>query len=298
MSCEFGAVCRLGTTKTSVTLMIKPVAERPRQRWPWSATTRAGGARPSPCPTVRTGEGVGEFDYGFLLDDSDTVLPDPRSRRQPDGVHGWSRTYDPDSSSGPTRRGTGVSSPAASSTSCTSAPSPPRAPSTRPSSGWTISCGSGVDFVELMPVNAFNGQHNWGYDGVLWYAVHEGVRRPARATSSSSTPVIGPASAVIQDVVYNHLGPSGNYLPQWGPYLNESGVEHLGRVAEPGRRGLRRGQALHHRQRVDVPDRLPRRRPTAGRRARPARHPRHPSARGAGDRCRRRAAPSSADPCR
>ena len=41
-------------------------------------------------------DGVGEFDYGYRLDGADTVLPDPRSRRQPDGVHGWSRTYDPD----------------------------------------------------------------------------------------------------------------------------------------------------------------------------------------------------------
>ena len=41
-------------------------------------------------------DGIGEFDYGFILDDSDTVLPDPRSRRQPDGVHGWSRTFDAD----------------------------------------------------------------------------------------------------------------------------------------------------------------------------------------------------------
>ena len=41
-------------------------------------------------------DGIGEFDYGFLLDDSDTVLPDPRSRRQPGGVHGWSRTFDAD----------------------------------------------------------------------------------------------------------------------------------------------------------------------------------------------------------
>jgi maltooligosyltrehalose trehalohydrolase len=36
----------------------------------------------------------------------------------------------------------------------------------------------GIDFVELMPVNAFNGLHNWGYDGVLWYAVHEGYGGP------------------------------------------------------------------------------------------------------------------------
>ena len=41
-------------------------------------------------------DGVGELDYGYVLDGADTVLPDPRSRRQPDGVHGWSRTYDPD----------------------------------------------------------------------------------------------------------------------------------------------------------------------------------------------------------
>ena len=37
----------------------------------------------------------------------------------------------------------------------------------------------GVDFVELLPVNAFNGTHNWGYDGVLWYAVQEEYGGPA-----------------------------------------------------------------------------------------------------------------------
>ena len=78
---------------------------------------------------------------------------------------------------------------------------------------------------------------------------------------------------MIQDVVYNHLGPSGNYLPQFGPYLNEGGINTWGAVAQPGRRGLRRGPALHHRQRLDVPHRLPRRRAAAGRGARPARHP-------------------------
>ena len=47
---------------------------------------------PSRCPN----DGVGEFDYGYRLDGASSVLPDPRSRWQPDGVHGWSRTYDPD----------------------------------------------------------------------------------------------------------------------------------------------------------------------------------------------------------
>lgn len=76
----------------------------------------------------------------------------------------------------------------------------------------------GIDFVELLPVNGFNGTHNWGYDGVLWYAVHEGYGGPAayqRFVDAAHAAGLG----VIQDVVYNHLGPSGNYLPRFGPYL-------------------------------------------------------------------------------
>src|SRR4051795_5628425 len=78
----------------------------------------------------------------------------------------------------------------------------------------------GVDLVELMPVNAFNGTHNWGYDGVLWGAVHEGYGGPEayqRFVDGCHAAGLG----VIQDVVYNHLGPSGNYLPEFGPYLKQ-----------------------------------------------------------------------------
>ncbi|KQR94264.1 malto-oligosyltrehalose trehalohydrolase, partial [Microbacterium sp. Leaf351] len=76
----------------------------------------------------------------------------------------------------------------------------------------------GVTHVELLPVNGFNGQWNWGYDGVLWYTVHEAYGGPAayrRFVDAAHAHGI----AVIQDVVYNHLGPSGNYLPEFGPYL-------------------------------------------------------------------------------
>ena len=79
----------------------------------------------------------------------------------------------------------------------------------------------GIDFVELLPVNAFNGVHNWGYDGVLWYAVHEAYGGPAayqRFVDACHAAGLG----VIQDVVYNHLGPSGNYLPEFGPYLRDA----------------------------------------------------------------------------
>jgi maltooligosyltrehalose trehalohydrolase len=76
----------------------------------------------------------------------------------------------------------------------------------------------GVTHVELLPVNAVNGIWNWGYDGVGWYAVHEpyggpdGLKRFVDAAHARGL-------AVVLDVVYNHLGPSGNYLPEFGPYL-------------------------------------------------------------------------------
>ena len=78
----------------------------------------------------------------------------------------------------------------------------------------------GVTHVEVLPVNAVNGTWDWGYDGVDWYAVHEpyggpdGFKRFIDACHAHGL-------AVMLDVVYNHLGPSGNYLPQFGPYLTD-----------------------------------------------------------------------------
>ncbi|WP_068120084.1 malto-oligosyltrehalose trehalohydrolase, partial [Nocardioides massiliensis] len=84
----------------------------------------------------------------------------------------------------------------------------------------------GVDLVEVMPVNAVNGVWNWGYDGVLWNCVHEPYGGPAayqRFVDACHAAGLG----VVQDVVYNHLGPSGNYLPEFGPYL-KSGANTWG----------------------------------------------------------------------
>jgi maltooligosyltrehalose trehalohydrolase len=78
----------------------------------------------------------------------------------------------------------------------------------------------GVDLVEIMPVNAFNGTHNWGYDGVAWFAVTEEYGGPEgyqRFVDACHAAGLG----VVQDVVHNHLGPSGNYLPLFGPYLKQ-----------------------------------------------------------------------------
>lgn len=76
----------------------------------------------------------------------------------------------------------------------------------------------GVDLVEVLPVNAFDGTRGWGYDGVLWYAVTENYGGPVafrRFVDACHARGLG----VVLDVVYNHLGPSGAYLDRFGPYF-------------------------------------------------------------------------------
>ena len=78
----------------------------------------------------------------------------------------------------------------------------------------------GVTHVELMPVAAFPGRFGWGYDGVLLGAVHDpyggpdGLKRLVDACH-------GKGLAVLIDVVWNHLGPEGNYLGELGPYFTD-----------------------------------------------------------------------------
>ncbi len=78
----------------------------------------------------------------------------------------------------------------------------------------------GVDLVELMPVATFPGRYGWGYDGVGLYAVHEPYGGPealARFVDACHHRGLG----VCLDVVYNHLGPSGNHLSEFGPYFTD-----------------------------------------------------------------------------
>jgi maltooligosyltrehalose trehalohydrolase len=164
--------------------------------------------------TVDVAEGAR---YGFVLDDDPKVLPDPRSPRQPDGVHERSALWDapgPDSASGWAGRSiegavmyelhVGTFTPAGTFDSAIEK--------------LDQLVDLGVDFVELMPVNAFPGLHGWGYDGVLWYAVHEPYGGPdglVRFVDACHRRGLG----LLIDAVFNHLGPSGNYLPLFGPYL-------------------------------------------------------------------------------
>ena len=85
----------------------------------------------------------------------------------------------------------------------------------------------GVDLVELLPVNSFNGEYNWGYDGVCWFAPHEAYGGPdglKRFVDAAHARGLG----VVLDVVYNHFGPSGAYAPMFAPYLSSAGANPWG----------------------------------------------------------------------
>jgi maltooligosyltrehalose trehalohydrolase len=168
-----------------------------------------------------------EVDYGYLLDGSDQVRPDPRSRRQPEGVHGRSRWYDAASFDWTDQAWTGRRLEGSLLYELHVGTFTPEGTFDGVATRLDHLRSLGVGFVELMPVNAFNGVRNWGYDGVLWSAIHEPYGGPAgyqRLVDACH----GAGIAVVQDVVYNHLGPSGNYLPQFGPYLKAEGANTWG----------------------------------------------------------------------
>ncbi len=163
---------------------------------------------------LSAGPGV---DYFYSVDGGKPV-PDPRSPWQPAGVHGPSRTVDHEAfpwtdkywRPGPLSDAiiyelhVGTFTPAG-----TFASTIERLDHLR---------DLGITHVELMPVCEFSGSWGWGYDGVDLYAPHhayggpEGLKRLVDACHARGL-------AVILDVVYNHLGPAGNYLASLGPYF-------------------------------------------------------------------------------
>src|SRR5688572_4631817 len=162
---------------------------------------------------------TGGDDYGFIID-GEGPLPDPRSAYQPAGVHGLSRAIDHRSF-----RWTDTGWQA-----------PPLAAGVV----YELHVGTftpegtfdgaikrldhlrnlGITHVELMPVCESSGRRGWGYDGVDLYAPHhayggpDGLKRLSDAAHARGL-------AVIVDVVYNHLGPDGNYLGAFGPYFTD-----------------------------------------------------------------------------
>lgn len=179
--------------------------------------------------------------YGFRLDGG-PVRPDPASRFQRDTVHGPSVVFDetPFLPGRPAWGGTprdelvffelhvGTFTGAG-----TLAAAEERLPEL---------AALGVTAVELMPVAQFPGTRNWGYDGVLPFAVQntyggpESLFRFADACHRAGM-------SVFLDVVYNHLGPEGNYLAEFGPYFSDRYRTPWGEAVNfdgPGSDGVRR----------------------------------------------------------
>ncbi|MGI8521891.1 MAG: malto-oligosyltrehalose trehalohydrolase [Nocardioidaceae bacterium] len=171
-------------------------------------------------PRAAETDGDAAADYGFLLDDDPRDYPDPRSRRQPGGVHEMSRRFDPSAYAWTDHTWTGRQLAGSVIYELHIGTFTPEGTFDAALTRLDHLRSIGVDLVELMPVNAFNGIHNWGYDGVGWFAVTEEYGGPAgyqRFVDGCHSAGLG----VIQDVVYNHLGPSGNYLPLFAPYLKQ-----------------------------------------------------------------------------
>lgn len=164
--------------------------------------------------------GIAEGEQYLYLLDGETTRPDPASRFQPEGVHGPSQVVASDRYAWNDAAWKG-----------------------RPQDDYVIYelhvgtftppgtfdgvitrldylCDLGITAVELMPVAQFPGERNWGYDGVYPFAPQnsyggpDGLKRLVDACHTRGL-------AVILDVVYNHLGPEGNYLNSYGFYVTD-----------------------------------------------------------------------------
>lgn len=160
-------------------------------------------------------------DYSFVVDGQQPPYPDPRSGWQPNGVHGASRLVDF----------------SAFHWSDTGWQAPPLASAVlyelhigtfTPEGSFASAEGRlgylkdlGITHIELMPVASFAGSRGWGYDGVDLYAPcsqyggPQGLQHFVNACHAHGL-------AVLLDVVYNHLGPAGNYLAKFGPYFTDA----------------------------------------------------------------------------
>ena len=159
-------------------------------------------------------------DYGYSLDGGEP-RPDPRSGWQPHGVHGLSRLVDHAAFAWTDRGWTG-GVPLADAVVYelhVDTFSPDGAyGGVIPRLGHLVDLG--VTAVELLPVVEYPGRWGWGYDGVDLYAPNSADGGPAglkRLVDACHTQGL----SVIFDVVYNHLGPSGNYLGEYGPYFTD-----------------------------------------------------------------------------
>ncbi|HEV2962519.1 MAG TPA: malto-oligosyltrehalose trehalohydrolase [Candidatus Angelobacter sp.] len=180
-------------------------------------------------------------DRYFYMVDNNKPVPDPVSRLLPKGVHGPTEIVDPDSFvwNDSTWRGLRLTDYILYELHIGTFT--PQGTFDGVISKLCYLKELGVTAIELMPVTAFPGTRNWGYDGVSPYSVQasyggpQGLKRLVDAAHALGL-------AVILDVVYNHLGNEGNYLPLFGPYFTDKHKTPWGKAInydQPGCQGVR-----------------------------------------------------------
>ncbi|MFC3687425.1 malto-oligosyltrehalose trehalohydrolase [Aquipuribacter hungaricus] len=164
-----------------------------------------------------TGHGT---DYLYSVDGGDPA-PDPRSSWQPFGVHGPSRLFDPSLHSWADDGWRGRDVRGALHYELHVGTFTPEGTLDAAAGMLDHLVSVGVEVVALMPVAAFPGRWGWGYDGVHLFAVHDPYGGPA-ALQRFVDACHARGLAVSLDVVYNHLGPAGNYTSVFGPYFTDA----------------------------------------------------------------------------
>ena len=170
---------------------------------------------------VGVADGVGHGDrYRVSLDDGEP-LADPASGCQPEGLEGPSAVVDPACFTWSDGGWTGIDLDDTVLYELHVGTFTPEGTLDAAIDELPRLAALGISHVELMPVNQFPGTRNWGYDGVLWSAVQNTYGGP-EALARFVDAAHGAGLGVILDVVYNHVGPIGNHLAEFGPYFTDA----------------------------------------------------------------------------
>jgi maltooligosyltrehalose trehalohydrolase len=146
--------------------------------------------------------------------------PDPASHFQPEGVHGYSEVVDHDSFQWTDADWQGVPLPEMVIYEVHAGTFTPEGTFDALIERLADIVAVGVNTIELMPVAQFPGERNWGYDGVYLFAPQNSYGGPEELKKLVDE-CHRKGIAVLLDVVYNHLGPEGNYLREYGPYFTD-----------------------------------------------------------------------------
>lgn len=157
--------------------------------------------------------------YKFILD-HEKELPDPASLSQPEGVHGPSQAIDLSAFAWTDKAWKNIPLEEYILYELHIGTFSPEGTFAGLEDKLDYLKSLGINAIEVMPVAQFPGAHNWGYDGAYPFAVQnsyggtKGLQQLVNACHQKGI-------AVILDVVYNHMGPEGNYLSEFGPYFTD-----------------------------------------------------------------------------